>query len=1012
VNSESSSSSVQDPFIFDFEQLLAITTEGAITQGLKWFKEHRVTELYNDEQTLSAQVEDPEYQEPLSTSVSYSSDGNLLTCCECNDNSQPVCSHVAALLYAYSAQSENCDELVGAVDSAIEERIKSGRNEVQTTHLGGELWFGAWRASSVNASNPFPRKYRVNIRSLQRRGNYCSCPDFATNQLGTCKHIEGVLHRISKRCDYAKIKQQIAPLPYVYLNWKADNPPQIALHRTASLSGELASLLNQHFNATGLFTGNLPDDFFRFAEQVQDREDLDLGEDAKAHAHRIATNQAQRIRAVEISQQIKSSGGHLPGIQARLYPYQVEGVAFLAANGRALLADDMGLGKTLQAIAAALWLRDHAQAKRILVICPASLKQQWAREIHHFTGLPSHVVQGSPEIRHAQYRKGDGFYIINYELLLRDLSLINEKLQPDLLILDEAQRIKNWRTKVASAVKRIPSTYAFVLTGTPLENRLEDLYSLMQVVDCHLLGPLWRYMIDFHVTNDRGKIMGYRNLSELRRRLTPAMLRRDRSLIKDQLPARITQQLDISLTAMQQELHDAALSTAGQLANRAKKRPLTPAEQNKLMAALQQARMACNAAGLVDKETEGSPKLDELATLLEELCLQSDHKAVIFSQWELMTQMVERLATKMGIGSVRLHGGVPTAKRGALIDRFREDESVQLFISTDAGGVGLNLQTATVLINLDIPWNPAVLEQRIARIHRLGQKSTVQVVLMVASDAYEGRVMQLVQGKQELFDNVIDPDASEDVVGVSKKLLETLTEDLGVGESAPKDEAINDAPQPVPDLTDTATGEQQAKTETDETLRYCIEQLQQAFSSRIERILGTGGGLLVVLDQVDAEADLMAVQISKGQVPIALIDLRTLRSLQRLGAASPVAEASTHYEGVQSENQSPQARQLQRATEHLNAAEVLIAQQCSSSAIELIISALLTATAAKAQLEQPPTPADAGVWIYTEIMPREILTQAQVGTIMHALTLAQATTLPAELLQGVLKEARLLIVEM
>ncbi len=992
--------------------MLAIATKSVVAQGLSWFKEHRVTDLNAEEQLLSARVEDPDYQEPLFSSVSYNDDGNLLTCCECNDTAQSVCGHVAALLYAYAAQNEQSDKLIGAVDSAIEERIKSGRNEVQVTHLGGDPWFGAWRASSVNASNHFPRQYRVNIRSLQRHGNYCSCPDFANNQLGTCKHIEAVLHLISKRPDYAQIKQQAAPYPYVYLNWKTENPPQIALHRTASISEELRPVLDHHFTAAGLFSGNLPDDFFRFTEQVQDRQDIDLGEDAKAHIQRLTTNQAQQIRVQEITQQIKASGGHLPGIQARLYPYQVEGAAFLAANGRALLADDMGLGKTLQAIAAALWLRDHAQTKRILVICPASLKQQWAREIHHFTGLSSHVVQGPPGVRHAQYRKGDGFYIINYELVLCDLSVINEILQPDLLILDEAQRIKNWRTKVASAIKQIPSTYAFVLTGTPLENRLEDLYSLLQVVDSHLLGPLWRYMIDFHVTNERGKVLGYRNLAELRRRLIPVMLRRDRSLVRDQLPDRITQQLDISLSAKQQELHDTALSTAGQLAQRAKQRPLTPAEQHKLMAALQQARMACNAAGLVDKETEGSPKMDELANLLEELCLQSGHKAVIFSQWELMTQMVERLASKMGLGSVRLHGGVPTAKRGTLIDRFRDDESIQLFISTDAGGVGLNLQNATVLINLDIPWNPAVLEQRIARIHRLGQKATVQVVLLVATDAYEGRVMQLIEGKQNLFDNVIDPNASEDVVGVSKKLLETLTEDLAGGKvSVPGPPTSDEPPPPLPNLTDTTIGESHPTCDTDETLRRCIEQLQQAIGSRIERILGAGGGLLVVMNQVDEAADLTVSQMGDGHIPIALIDPRTLHGLQRLGAASPVAGTITYYEATQEQRQSPQSRLAQLAQENLKAAEVLISQQCMHSAMELLVSALLAATAAKAGHEHPPTPADAGVWIYSEILPKGLLTQVQVGTIMQALSLAQASTLPEPLLQEVLQEARLLIEE-
>ena len=190
----------------------------------------------------------------------------------------------------------------------------------------------------------------------------------------------------------------------------------------------------------------------------------------------------------------------------------------------------------------------------------------------------------------------------------------------------------------------------------------------------------------------------------------------------------------------QRELHDSAMSAAGNIANIAKTRPLTPSESNRLMAALQQARMACDAAGLVDKKTVGSPKLTELRTLIEEQCVDNGLKMVVFSQWRTMTTMVEEMLRHMGVGFVHLHGGVPTHKRGDLMDRFKDDDAVQVFVSTDAGGSGLNLQSASVLVNLDMPWNPAVLEQRNARVHRLGQSNKVQIVLMVAEDSYEQRV--------------------------------------------------------------------------------------------------------------------------------------------------------------------------------------------------------------------------------------------------------------------------------
>ncbi|MFZ5764495.1 MAG: DEAD/DEAH box helicase [Thermodesulfobacteriota bacterium] len=999
-----------DPYFFDRDDLQKIADDQIINQGLAAFKEHRVMAIDQDREMLWATVEDDHSEIPVNVTIRLSDDGALVFACDCNKDKETACRHQVAALFAYADQRDTTDQLLTATDSAIKERKKRGIAEVRVESMSGEPWFGSWRASSLSTASHFPRTYRVTIRSLHRRANYCTCPDFANNQLGTCKHVEAVLHKIRKHPDYEQFHGQPAPFSYVYLAWDVEGAPKLRLHRSRTLNDELRALLDDFFDAAGFFTGRLPDDFFRFAEIVDERSDIHLGEDAADFARHLAAAAAHQLRAARIRAQVTGSGGRLPGITARLYKYQVEGVSFLAGTGRALLADDMGLGKTLQAIAAAAWLREHEGVKKILIICPASLKQQWAREIKKFTGLDSRIVQGPPPERSAHYRRDDSFFIINYELVLRDLSVISDTLRPDLIIMDEAQRIKNWRTKIAAAVKLIPSRYAFVLSGTPLENRLEDLYSLMQVVDPKILGPLWRYMIDFHVTDERGKVLGYRNLSVLRKRLAPVMLRRDRRLVRDQLPDRIVQRLDVAMSPKQVELHDAAMSNAGKLATIAKNRPLTPTEQNRLMAALQQARMACNAAGLVDKKTEGSPKLDELENLLDELCNQSGLKAVVFSQWEQMTKMVEMRLRKMGIGSVRLHGGVPSAKRGDLMDRFREDEAVQVFISTDAGGVGLNLQSASVLINLDVPWNPAVLEQRNARVHRLGQTRTVQIITMVAADSYEEQVLSLVQNKQQLFDNVIAEDASEDVVGVSKKLLETLIDDLTgrepaaslppVGEGGEEKEI---APAAAP-----ATGGVQGAPDTavEDALTFCIEELQQALGPRIERIIGAKGGLLVVLDRVDGEADQLALRLSE-KVPVALIDHLTLKGLQRLGAASPVAGDSHIYFEAPPEERAPQPSRLAvLATEKLQAARVLLDQQLTGSALELLLSSLLAAAADRAGAEKPVSVQEAGVWIFGEAVPRGLLNPQEAGLIMRAISLAQGATVPESLVRELADDAQ------
>ncbi len=438
------------------------------------------------------------------------------------------------------------------------------------------------------------------------------------------------------------------------------------------------------------------------------------------------------------------------------------------------------------------------------------------------------------------------------------------------------------------------------------------------------------------------------------------------------------------------------------------------------MAALQQARMSCNAAGLVDKETEGSPKLDELAGILDELCVQSGLKAVVFSQWELMTRMVEQRLRRMNLGYVRLHGGVPSAKRGELMDRFREEASVQVFLSTDAGGVGLNLQSASVLINLDVPWNPAVLEQRNARIHRLGQTRTVQIITMVAAGSYEEHVLSLVKGKQLLFDNVIAEDATEDVVGVSKKLLEALVEDLNAAPGVKAQEEMGEPAGPAgkegqeeeqqvvaaPGATHAERPEGGQGDAVEEAITRCIIELQRAFGPRIDRIMGSGGGILAVIDRVDSEADRIATGLS-GLVPVALIDQRTLQGLERLGAGSPVSQGRTYFAAAEQAPGAKVSRLAALAAEKFKAATLLAEQNCATSAMELLLSALLALAAGRAGLANPLYPQEAGVWIYGEALPKGLLNQEEVTLIMRALTLAQAPSLPDSLLGPLLDEVRM-----
>ena len=358
------------------------------------------------------------------------------------------------------------------------------------------------------------------------------------------------------------------------------------------------------------------------------------------------------------------------------------------------------------------------------------------------------------------------------------------------------------------------------------------------------------------------------------------------------------------------------------------------------------------------------------------------------------------------------HGACPPsrrcthAKRGALIDSFRDDDAVRVFVSTDAGGVGLNLQSASVLINLDVPWNPAVLEQRNSRVHRLGQSRQVQIITMVAAGGYEEQVLGLVKTKQNLFDNVIGEDATEDVVGVSKKMLEALIEDLA--DEKPSADA-GEGPKAVEPVEETEDiGEKAAAQAVDPALdaaiARCIDALQQSFGPRIDRIFAAAGGLFVVLDQVDAAADAVAERLS-ADIPVALIDPLALKGLQRLGAASPLAEAKSCYNAVDSTPADGLSRLRRLADEKLKAAKVLLDQNMTESALDLVVTALMSAASDMAGKTAPVPPQEAGIWLFGEAVPAGIIDGQEAGLIMKSIGLAQGKMVPDHLVEELVQDA-------
>ena len=723
------------------ELFRGLVPEKTLREGVQTDKDHRVkcVELCGGE--LIGFVEEDASWNVAKTEVRVYADGHVAGRCTCGFEARP-CPHVIATVLAAAdgpipIEIES-EAALPSKEEAIKEVIRAARRVVAVDPIAAdERGYGVWKAQVMAKHRPSASIERVEIYSLQSRANQCTCREFRFDQLGTCRHIEAVLHALDTERDEP-------PRSVLYADWTGDEPVVRALwsvrHQDAP-PRRLAALLDDEGQLSGPLE-TLVQAIGRDRRRVRGVEIgagvLHLLERAEAEVER----RARPIRVVEAMRRTPSTGT----FNGMLRPFQEKGVEFLVRHGRAVLADEMGLGKTVQAIAAADRMIHMGEVERVLVICPASIKYQWLREIQRFTDHPAEVVSGDARQRSAMYRRAPRILVANYELVMRDSSFVRSAFGPDLLIVDEAQRVKNRETLTAETVKSLNARFCFALTGTPVENDGDDLFSIMELVDPTVLGPFWA----FEGTPS----------SQIHLAASPYILRRRREILADQLPPRTVEQRIVKISKDQLDYQRRKVAAAKKLLKEAQrmKRPLTPGEHNLLMGFLTQARMASNSLFLVDGETRKSAKVDALMSLLQELQAEG-RKVVVFSEWIKMIELVREELNERGVRSLFLHGGIPSTKRPNLISQFADSPDIPVFFSTEAGGVGLNLQMASAIVNIELPWNPAKLDQRVARVHRLGQDRDVRVIHLVGTGYEEMQLLPLLQRKRSLSRSLLEPNA-------------------------------------------------------------------------------------------------------------------------------------------------------------------------------------------------------------------------------------------------------------
>lgn len=669
------------------------------------------------------------------------------------------------------------------VETALAERAERAKSEKMSvvSHDPKSLWTDYLVTSELSG-----KSYRVALRGPERGDSYCSCPDFRINTLGTCKHILQVLHK-SKRKFKAAERNRPYRAKQLAIHLRYDGETTLRLETPAKLSDEVAQIIAPLRDQP---IEDLPKLFRQLKKLEQIGQAVTIFPDAEEYIQQRLFQQKMQDKCAAVRRDPHNHPLRKTLLKVPLLPYQLDGIAFAAGMGRAVLADDMGLGKTIQGVGVAEFLAREAGIRRVLVICPTSLKSQWRGEIEKFCDRDCQLVVGSNALRGEQYQSGAFFTICNYEQVLRDILAV-EQTPWDLIILDEGQRIKNWEAKTTRVLKGLKSKFALVLSGTPLENRLEELYSVVSFIDDRRLGPGFRFFNRHRAIDDKGKVLGYKNLAQLRENLKPILLRRTRDSVQLELPPRTIDIVRITPTDEQRVMHQSHLRVVSSIV---RKPFISEMDLLRLRQALLMCRMAADSSFLVTKEEPAySSKLDYLDELIERLMDEEGRKVVLFSEWTTMLNLIEPLLTKRKIEFVRLDGSVPQKLRPALVQEFQTNPECRFFLTTNAGSTGLNLQAANTVINVDLPWNPAVLEQRIARAHRMGQTQPVQVFVLVTEQTIEENLLRTLSAKKDLALAALDSESETDeveMVGSMDELKGRLEVLLGAQPIAPLDESL------------------------------------------------------------------------------------------------------------------------------------------------------------------------------------------------------------------------------
>jgi SNF2 family DNA or RNA helicase len=617
--------------------------------------------------------------------------------------------------------------------------------------------------------------YKITLRDFEKETGYIDSIDLRTNKLGTTKHIMWLFDKLKQEPELMDSLSKTYPFVEIFLD--PLNEYKITWFYPHEMDEGIKVLIDKYFGHSKIYPDNKVTDFLSFIEEARFIENIVIRPDVMEKVE-IAFEEQMLQKLLEDTQLDYSQ------INLKLYEYQKEGIQFATFRRSAIIADEFGLGKTVQAIGTAIFKKEILGFKKTLIICSSSLIENWKTEIDAVTKLNATIINGSQQHRNKLYKNTDSFfYIVSYETGVNDTNQLSE-LDFDFVILDETQKIKNYQTKTSNVLKSIKRKHSLVLSDTPVEDKLIELYSIVGFVDPYFLTPLWEFSYQHCLfdANEKDKIMGYYNLSNLKKKLDSILIRRDKQSVLRQIPNISEVTVPVKMHPIQQQHYNKYLHNIKQLIQ---KKMLTKFDIRKIFHQLNNLRMVCNSTYLIDNNTQISPKLQELKSILtQRINIATKPKIIIYSEWQTMNRQIALMLKNEGILFVELNSNISEKNKTKLLDRFLTD-NCNILLTTDFIAKELTNISTDYVINFEVPWNPETRSNRIGQINVIANNDKkCTIINLVTELSIEKSIVSGKMQKHGVISEIFNPTANVDYIDIEHPGINQVLKEL--------DEVIND----------------------------------------------------------------------------------------------------------------------------------------------------------------------------------------------------------------------------